>query len=320
MLGHEAPGAGARGGHRDLLAQDGAHGKLGAVDAAGHPQPGGGAHERRRSAGRDRGAGHGGRIGVEVEQPPTELLGGRDVALVLEPQAAAHASAPRAARPRPARAPGAGCAGRRRRRPPRRRARRARTARPAARRRRTGRGRAGARRDRRPPEALCHAPAGGHERGAAEQQREAEQAHRGEADLRSSPRKPNWSRIADTTSCPETVAATDPAGAQRAHGDERDRHEDRAHEPARQVAAAGCAGSCAPGPPRRGRRRRPERQRGDGRGDERGRDDARALGQLGVDGRLQRDQRADPDRREHGEQACHGAPFPGRGAYPAALR
>ena len=37
-------------------------------------------------------------------------------------------------------------------------------------------------------------------------------------------------------------------------------------------------------------------------------------------GRLQRDQRTHPNGREDGEQACHGAPFPGRGAYPAALR
>ena len=91
MLGHEAPGGGARGGHRDLLAEDGAHGKLGAVDAAGHPQAGGGTHERPDQRVATEVLGHGGRIGIEVEQPPAELFGGRAVAPVLEQQAAAHA-------------------------------------------------------------------------------------------------------------------------------------------------------------------------------------------------------------------------------------
>ena len=90
MLGHEAAGARARGGHRDLLAEDRAHGELGAVDAAGHPQPGGAAHERADQRVAAERLGHDDRVGVEVEQAPAEPLGGREVALVLEPQAAAH--------------------------------------------------------------------------------------------------------------------------------------------------------------------------------------------------------------------------------------
>jgi hypothetical protein len=50
--------------------------------------------------------------------------------------------------------------------------------------------------------------------------------------------------------------------------------------------------------------------------DERRSEHARALAELGVDRRLQRDQRADEERRDHGEQAGHGAAFPRRWRIP----
>ena len=91
VRGHQPPGGGARGGERDLLAQDGAHGELGAVDGAGHPQPRRGADQRTEERVGAEVLGDDARVGVEVEQPPAALRGRRAVACVLEPQAAAHA-------------------------------------------------------------------------------------------------------------------------------------------------------------------------------------------------------------------------------------
>ena len=64
----EAPGERARGGERDLLAEDGADGALGRVDGAGRAHAGGRRDERgeRRVGGED--VVVGARVGVEVEQ------------------------------------------------------------------------------------------------------------------------------------------------------------------------------------------------------------------------------------------------------------
>ena len=75
----------------DLLAQNGAHRELGAVDGAGHPQARRGAHQRSEERVGAQVLGDDARVGVEVEQPPAALRSGRAVARVREPQPAAHA-------------------------------------------------------------------------------------------------------------------------------------------------------------------------------------------------------------------------------------
>ena len=81
---HHAP----RTGHRDLLADDGADGELGAVDRAGHTPARRGGHER----GKQRVAGKSGidgpRIGVQVEERATAADRGGEVAQVDHPEAA----------------------------------------------------------------------------------------------------------------------------------------------------------------------------------------------------------------------------------------
>ena len=122
--------------------------------------------------------GHDDGVGVEVEQPPAELLGGRDIALVLEPQAAAQEIGAHGqlddARP----------VGQAQAAPVELAvdlldARHGARGQPGQQRAAVERGAEGQAHD----EIVDHPPtvpasAGGHERGAAEQQREAEQAHR----------------------------------------------------------------------------------------------------------------------------------------------
>ena len=91
VRGRQPPGGGARGGERDLLAQDGAHRELGAVDGARHAQPRCGPDQRTEERIGAEVLGDHVRIGVEVEQPPAALTGRRGVAAVLQPQPAAHA-------------------------------------------------------------------------------------------------------------------------------------------------------------------------------------------------------------------------------------
>ena len=89
-LAAEAPddggGDAARGRHRDLLAEHGAHGQLGAVGRARHAHAGGAADERREERVAGEQTIHGHRIGVEVEQRAATTHGDAEIAQVLEAQ------------------------------------------------------------------------------------------------------------------------------------------------------------------------------------------------------------------------------------------
>ena len=95
MALHDAGGVRARGRDGDLLPEHGAHGDLGAVDAARHAQAGARRDERReqRIARECRGDRRG--IGVEVEQPAAARDGDAEVAHVGEAQRALHAAVAR---------------------------------------------------------------------------------------------------------------------------------------------------------------------------------------------------------------------------------
>ena len=80
--------------HRHLLADDGAHGGLERVAAAGHAAAGMGRHERRqRRIAAEQGVG-GDRVGVEVEQATHATHGRSEVAPVLQLELGAHVRAP----------------------------------------------------------------------------------------------------------------------------------------------------------------------------------------------------------------------------------
>ena len=86
----DPPGDGAGAGDRHLLADDGTHGGLERIAAAGHAPAGVGRHERRqrRVADEQRVDGH--RVGVEVEQPTHAAHGRGEVAPVLQLELGAH--------------------------------------------------------------------------------------------------------------------------------------------------------------------------------------------------------------------------------------
>ena len=83
---HQPAGDGAGAGHRDLLADHGAHRHLGAVDGAGDPDAGQRGDERAEQRVGAEELVDGGRVGVEVEQPAYPRDGRYDVARVLEAQ------------------------------------------------------------------------------------------------------------------------------------------------------------------------------------------------------------------------------------------
>ena len=85
----------ARAGHRDLLADDRAHGELGAVDRPRHAPAGRPAHERGEQAGTPEDGVDGLGVGVQVEQRPAALHGGREVAQVAELESALDATVAR---------------------------------------------------------------------------------------------------------------------------------------------------------------------------------------------------------------------------------
>ena len=114
------------------------------------------------------------------------------------------------------------------------------------------------------------------------------------------------------------MAATTPPAPSVRTVDQRDRHEHGAHEPTGEIERRDVRHPAHLARLAEGERDRAQHDRRDPGGDERGGHHARALAELGVDRRLQRDQRTDTDGREHGEQAGHGAPFRGRDAYPPA--
>ena len=88
MLGDDAAEHRACAAHRDLLADDGAHRRLEAVDRAGRAQPGSLEHQRReRRVARERGV-DGDRVGVEVEQPAHPGDHGDEIAGVVQPHRA----------------------------------------------------------------------------------------------------------------------------------------------------------------------------------------------------------------------------------------